>query len=322
MMNKCQNCGTEFDGNFCPKCGTPADGVSKPEVSAQPAAADIPPQMVEPVMQGETPAPPVIPQPVASEGTANDMGAAQPPVPQPENSGAAPFSIPQPVQGPGMNASPVQQAPEQPAPGAVPPPAPGAVPPYAAPVQPPKKKKNTCLIVGLCVGIPILLVIIVGVIVGIVAFKNVVEDELNNYNIPGYHETEGHRSEEDDGDVVSFQITGDAVEQNNVSVRVDQIDYASDQTRIRFTIDNQSNATFYVYPTGVTVTVDGVEYENEYDFSGRYTELPTDIAAGEKVSGIIFFPALDPYADMQITMESFSDDYRLDFGDYEFTITG
>ena len=331
-MIKCQNCGTEFEGNFCPRCGTPADGALKPP-AAQTTAA-VPPQPIAPTMEGESPrvqdTVPLqeIPQPVPTPS--GDVPGEAPVIPQPVNSNAGFPGIPQPAQGSGMGNGPVQAPPPM---GGTVPPAPGGVPPYAMPVQPPKKKNKTCLIVGHCVGIPILVLIIVGIVVGVVTFKRIAEEgKVNIDNNPGYQDTlPNYGGDSSDGDVivdgseddvVSFEVEGSGVEQNGVTIRVDQIDYASDQTRIYFTVDNQSDYMFYIYPICVTVTVDGIAYSNEYDFSGQFEELPTDIAGGQTASGVIFFPALDPYADMQITIEPFSDDFSHSFSNYEISITG
>lgn len=284
-MNKCVKCGAEYDGNFCPKCGTPADGVSQP-VLRTPEAETTPPQMIDPTLSGTAPAPQdssFIPQPVN--------------IPQPANS-------PQPSAGPAPTVPPAAGQPP--------------MPPYGAPVQPPKKK-NTCLIVGLCVGIPALVVIIIiAIILIVVAVKN-----TDNIPDTGSSTPSGYSDRADTGgSVASYEVSGASSTQNGVTVKIDRIDYTGSQTRIYVTVTNDSGSSFHLYQHNVSVTVNGKTYESDYNLGDEFDDLPTAIANGSTSSGVLFFPALDPDDDMTITIEAYTDDYSQDFDNYVFTIAG
>ena len=305
-MNKCVKCGSEYEGNFCPMCGTPADGVSSP-IPHTAETGFPPPVVTNPVMEGSAP---------------DQRGAY---IPQPVRPAPQAGSIPESGGGePAASGTAFQSAEQPPAPPFQPQPAPfppmggAGAPPYGVPVQPQKKKK-TCLIVGLCVAGALVLLVIIGAIIGFFAFKDEVKAFIEDDHSGGY--TERSNIPEDDN-AVSYDVTGAVTAQNGATIRVDQIDYADDQTRIYLTVQNHSGDTFHLFQHNVTVTVNGKQYEADYNLGDEYDAIPSDLADGSNASGVVFFPRMDPDDDMTITIKAYSDDVAQDFEDYVFTIEG
>jgi hypothetical protein len=102
--------------------------------------------------------------------------------------------------------------------------------------------------------------------------------------------------------------------QYGITVTVQRIDFAPDETRALVFLTNNSNAGFSLYDSSAKLVVGGRQYDSTFS-SGDYPELSSDLAPGARTSGVMVFPPVSNYHSTTVMhLEGSSDDFNL--GDY------
>lgn len=114
--------------------------------------------------------------------------------------------------------------------------------------------------------------------------------------------------------------------QHSVTVSVDKVEYAADETRVYMTIKNDSSEGVTADVYGIKLIMDGQQIAQDSNSTssveGNYAELNYDIAAGASSSGILVFPAIEQNKDFQVSVSDvISDDYELDFETYTLNVS-
>lgn len=113
-------------------------------------------------------------------------------------------------------------------------------------------------------------------------------------------------------------------EQHGVSLKVDKIEFAEDETRIYLTETNSSTDKFSMWVYSMKIVQNGQQIEQGFSsssYEGDYPELASEILPNASSSGIVVFPALDSSASFQIYAEGSSDNWELDFTPFTIDIT-
>jgi len=100
--------------------------------------------------------------------------------------------------------------------------------------------------------------------------------------------------------------------QAGITVTVQKVEFAEDETRVFVAVKNGSSAKFSMYESEAKAVQRGRQYESTY--SGDYPELSSDLLPGAYTSGVVVFPKIRPNAGLDLHLEGSSDDYNV--GDY------
>lgn len=113
-------------------------------------------------------------------------------------------------------------------------------------------------------------------------------------------------------------------EQNGISLKVDKIEFAENETRIYMTETNSSADKFSMSTYSMKIIQNGQQIEQDMasisSFEGDYAELASDILPNASSSGIIVFPVIDSSASFQIYAEGYSDNYEIEFAPFTIDI--
>ena len=114
-------------------------------------------------------------------------------------------------------------------------------------------------------------------------------------------------------------------EQNGISLKVDKIEFAAEETRIYMTETNSSADKFSMFTYSMKIIQNGQQIEQEIgstsSYEGNYAELSSDILPNASSSGVIVFPAIDSSASFQIYAEGYSYNWELDFAPFTIDIS-
>lgn len=110
-------------------------------------------------------------------------------------------------------------------------------------------------------------------------------------------------------------------EQHGCSITVDKIEFAKEETRVYFTVKNESENKFMFYSFDCKIVQDGKQYEDETNFDANYEEIPSELLSGVTASGVVTFPPIDSAKNFQVLTEGHSSNYREDFAPYTFDIS-
>ncbi len=113
--------------------------------------------------------------------------------------------------------------------------------------------------------------------------------------------------------------------QHDISVTVDKVEFAEDETRIWITMQNDSDKAVDIYPKNSLLLQDGAQYAYNWDSMTLYetdeTEPADRLLGGITSSGLLVFPAINIEEESQLYMEKFySDDYEEEFDPFIITI--
>lgn len=90
------------------------------------------------------------------------------------------------------------------------------------------------------------------------------------------------------------------------------MEFADSETRVFVTIDNSSGADFNFYAFSTKALQGRKQFEHE--FTTDYPEVPSEIADGALVSGVILYPVMDSTGPLKLIMEGSSE--NSDIGEY------
>lgn len=103
-------------------------------------------------------------------------------------------------------------------------------------------------------------------------------------------------------------------------VNIDKIEFSEKETRVYVRLQNNGSSTFSFYDFNMKIVQNGAQYENQYNYDADYQKLQSEILQGVETSGIVTFPAMDPYSNLQLFCEGRSDNWDEDIEPYQFDI--
>lgn len=115
-----------------------------------------------------------------------------------------------------------------------------------------------------------------------------------------------------------------SIEQHGISLKVDKIEFAEEETRVYLTETNASPDKYSMWVHSMKITQNGQQFEQEYSsssYEGNYPELSSEILPNASSSGIVVFPAMDSSASFQLYVEGHSDNWELDFSPFIIDIS-
>ncbi len=107
---------------------------------------------------------------------------------------------------------------------------------------------------------------------------------------------------------------------HGVSVTLEKVELADNQTRVYFKIKNDSKYKYSFYSFNTKIIQNSKQYEEEDDYDADYEELHGEIPSGVEEDGVIVFKAIEN-KDFKIISEGYSDNYDYDRDDFTFNIT-
>lgn len=106
-------------------------------------------------------------------------------------------------------------------------------------------------------------------------------------------------------------------EQNGISLKVDKVEFAEEETRVYLTETNSTSDKFTMWTYDIKILQNGQQIEQDMSssssYEGGYAELSSDILPNASSSGVLVFPAMDSSASFQIYAEGSSDNYEIEF---------
>lgn len=127
-------------------------------------------------------------------------------------------------------------------------------------------------------------------------------------------------------DVVSptikeIPLEGQINVQNGVTTTISKVEFAKDETRIYYSINNNSGSTYSYYNSKIKIVQNGKQYEYENNFDADYPEISGDILNGVTSEGVVVFPVIEQ-ANFEIHFDrGYSDNYHLDFNEFTVPVT-
>jgi hypothetical protein len=101
--------------------------------------------------------------------------------------------------------------------------------------------------------------------------------------------------------------------QAGITITVQKVEFAEDETRVFLAVKNGSSAQFNFYGSSGKTVQGGRQYESTFS-SDDYPELSSEIVPGAFTSGVIVFPKMRPSGGLEVYLEGSSENY--DVGDY------
>lgn len=109
--------------------------------------------------------------------------------------------------------------------------------------------------------------------------------------------------------------------QNGVDIRIDKVEFAKNETRIYYTITNNSGSKYSFYDFSLMITQNGKQFKEQANYSADYPSVSGDVLNGITADGIVAFPVLEQ-ADFEIHFDAgHGDNYDLDFEAFTIPVT-
>lgn len=117
--------------------------------------------------------------------------------------------------------------------------------------------------------------------------------------------------------VTEITPDGASSEQYGITLTVDKIEFAENETRVYMTESNASEDTFNLYTYMISIVQNGQQIEQDMAsssiYEGGYAELSDNLLPGASSSGVLVFPEMDSSAGFQIHAEGMSSNYEQQF---------
>lgn len=111
----------------------------------------------------------------------------------------------------------------------------------------------------------------------------------------------------------------EAKESNGVTVTLQKIEFAENETRVYLSVENQSSYDYSFYSFNSKIIQGDKQYTEETNFDAEYPEIETEISSGVKEEGIIAFPSMN-IDSLKFICEGYSDNYELDQDTFTFEV--
>nr|DAT88421.1 MAG TPA: protein of unknown function (DUF4969) [Caudoviricetes sp.] len=116
---------------------------------------------------------------------------------------------------------------------------------------------------------------------------------------------------------VSYTLTDLSFSQNDVTVKIDKVEYADVETRVYVTAINESQSKFNLYTSSIKLVQNGQQIEQDSasvsTYEGNYPQLSYEILPGATSSGILVYPKMDHTIGFQMYAEGSSDNWEIQF---------
>ena len=117
--------------------------------------------------------------------------------------------------------------------------------------------------------------------------------------------------------IAEYTLNDLSSSQNGITLKMDKVEYAEEETRIYLTISNESEDKFNLYTYSIKLIQGGQQIEQDSSsmsaYESEYPELPSDILPGATSSGILVFPSMDYSKGFQLYAEGSSDNWEVEF---------
>ena len=117
--------------------------------------------------------------------------------------------------------------------------------------------------------------------------------------------------------VTEITPDGASAEQYGITLTVDKIEFAENETRVYMTESNASEDAFSLYTYMISIVQNGQQIEQDMAsssiYEGGYEELSDNLLPGASSSGVLVFPEMDSSAGFQIHAEGMSSNYEQQF---------
>ncbi|MEX0668141.1 MAG: hypothetical protein WD061_00155 [Candidatus Saccharimonadales bacterium] len=105
--------------------------------------------------------------------------------------------------------------------------------------------------------------------------------------------------------------TEETQEKGGISISLNSIEFAENETRLNVTIANNSGSEISFYGFNTKIVQDGSQVQEKSVFDSDSRSIPSDIVANTTESGVLHFEEANPESPLTITFEaSRSDDYE------------
>lgn len=119
----------------------------------------------------------------------------------------------------------------------------------------------------------------------------------------------------------TWKFQDNIVEQNGITISVDKVEFAEDETRIFITATNNFSKKYSLWNYSANLFQDGREIERNYEnFLAPYPEPASRIPPRGSVSGILCFQNTKP-TQLTFSIEGISDDPDVDFTPFVFELS-
>lgn len=109
--------------------------------------------------------------------------------------------------------------------------------------------------------------------------------------------------------------------QAGITITVNKVEFAADETRVFMRVRNASNYGVNVYDSSMKAVQNGRQYDATYSSAG-YPEISSDLIAGASTSGVVVFPKMNPSGTLKLVVEANSEDSNVgDYGTLTYTFT-
>jgi len=109
--------------------------------------------------------------------------------------------------------------------------------------------------------------------------------------------------------------------QHGLTITLDTVQYAAEETRVFITVTNDSGDSASFYDFNAKARRGSQQFDATFSLND-YPEVQSDILPGVTSSGVVVFDAMDPAPPTQFIFEARTMDYRLDFVPYVFDVPG
>ena len=106
---------------------------------------------------------------------------------------------------------------------------------------------------------------------------------------------------------------------SGVTVTLQKIEFADNETRAYVLIDNQSSDEYCFYLYESKLIQNSKQYTLEYNYEADYEQIETDIPSGVKEEGVLSFKNIDQ-ASLQLMCEGHSDNWDIDSDLFVFNV--
>lgn len=111
-------------------------------------------------------------------------------------------------------------------------------------------------------------------------------------------------------------------DQHGYQLTLEKVELADTQTRLYFTVSNNSQDTINFYTFDTKIVANGAQLEEIDMYGSGLPEIQSDILPGTSTSGVIAYPALEEgTTTIQVYSEGYSENYEITIEPFTFDVT-